>query len=183
MKNIILIGFMGAGKTSVGKALAERLHWKWIDTDAEIERRAGKRIPNIFHNYGEEGFRKMETEVLHHLLQSSGQVISTGGGIVLRKENRDVMVRHGKVVYLKADLPELISRLRGSDRPLLQGDMEGKIKELWTARKGFYDFASVTVETTNRSIDDIVEEILQRLINVQKSFPFTGKDPQGKDLV
>lgn len=162
-KNIVLIGLMGSGKTSVGKDLAERLHYRWTDTDAEVEGRVGKRIPDIFQEEGEERFREMESQVLLELLQSSGQVISTGGGIILREENVAAMKKGGLVVYLKVELSELIRRLKDSDRPLIQGDMETRIKEIWKRRQGMYDFAHLHIDTTHRRIPEIVEEILRHL--------------------
>ena len=152
-KNIILIGFMGTGKTTVGLRLAETLGWTFTDTD--------KPIPEIFAEEGEEHFRQLETKVLESLGSRERLVVSTGGGAVLRAANREAMLRSGLVVALKADAETIISRVRGdTNRPLLAGDPEGKVRQLLQERAGAYDFAHVTIDTSHLAVEDIVRAIL-----------------------
>jgi len=160
-KNIILIGFMGTGKTTVGLRLAETLGWTFTDTDQQIEKLAGKPIPEILAEEGEEHFRQLETKVLESLGSRERLVVSTGGGAVLRAANREAMLRSGLVVALKADAETIISRVRGdTNRPLLAGDPEGKVRQLLQERAGAYDFAHVTIDTSHLAVEDIVRAIL-----------------------
>ena len=123
-ENIFLVGLMGAGKSTVGRILARRLSKRFVDTDHEIEKRNGVTIPVIFEIEGEEGFRRREQELLADLAQEQGLVLSTGGGIVLKSENREVLRNHGFVVYLNAR-PELLADRTKHDRsrPLLNVDI------------------------------------------------------------
>jgi len=160
-KNIILIGFMGTGKTTVGQRLADMLGWTFTDTDKQIEELAGKSIPEVFAEHGEEYFRQLETEVIHRISSQDRLVVSTGGGAVLKAANREAMLRSGLVVALKADAETIISRVRGdTNRPLLAGDLEGKVNQLLQERAGAYDFAHVTIDTSNMAVEDIVRVIL-----------------------
>jgi len=160
-KNIILIGFMGTGKTTVGLRLAESLGWTFTDTDKQIEELTGKSIPEIFAEEGEEYFRQLETEVLERLRSRDRLVVSTGGGAVLRAANREAMLRSGLVVALKADADTIISRVRGdANRPLLAGDLEGKVKQILHDRAGAYDFAHVVIDTSHMAVEEIVQAIL-----------------------
>lgn len=149
MKRIVLMGFMGAGKTTIGKALAERLSWDFIDTDAEIEKEQGRKISEIFETEGEQAFRDMETRLLKKLEKSEEQfVLSIGGGMPVREENRELLRKIGTVVYLKATKEELVRRLSGdTNRPLLQGGaMEEKVAALMASREAIY------VETAHRAV-------------------------------
>ncbi|QOT00792.1 AAA family ATPase [Brevibacterium sp. JNUCC-42] len=158
--NIILIGFMGTGKSTVGEQLAQRLNYERCDLDEEIVKTAGKSISQIFAEDGEEMFRQWETDVLLRLVDGYRRVIITGGGAVLRPENVQVMLQHGKVVALTADEQEIIRRVeRDQDRPLLQGNVREKVRGLLQARAGAYDFAPVQVDTTGKTIEEIVDEI------------------------
>lgn len=169
-ENLILIGFMGAGKTSVGEHFAARYHMPLIDTDKEIEAAAGMAISDIFANQGEEAFRRLETGVLEKLLKQGGRsVISVGGGLPLRAENRALLKQLGTVVYLDV-LPETVMERIGadvSDRPMLHGsDVMGRIISLLDSRKPRYLEAShMVVDVNGRDVDDIVEEIYRRAVD------------------
>lgn len=160
-KNIVLIGFMGTGKSTVGAALAARLGYKLVDTDEQIVLREQKAIPDIFSEHGESYFRKVESEVIRDVMQGSRQVVSTGGGAVLAAENRERMLAGGFVVALTAELETIAERVgQTSDRPLLQGDVRERIRSLLEARKNAYDFAHYTIATDKLSVDEIAERIL-----------------------
>ena len=166
-ENLILIGFMGAGKTSVGEHFAARYQMPLIDTDKEIEAAAGMAISDIFATQGEEAFRRLETGVLEKLLEQGGRsVISVGGGLPLREENRALLKQLGTVVYLDV-LPETVMERIGadvSDRPMLHAsDVMGRIVSLLESRKPHYLEAShIIVDVNGRGVDDIVEEIYRR---------------------
>lgn len=161
-KNIILVGFMGTGKTTVGKRLAELTGWKHIDTDAFIEEQMGQTIADIFATEGESFFRDQETHVLHSLLQDEEQIITTGGGIVLRPENVRLMLQGGLVVALTASPEVIVERVRHDEqRPLLAGDeREKRVRELLEQRSGKYDFAHVKIDTSHLSVDEICRLIV-----------------------
>jgi shikimate kinase len=162
-RHLILIGMMGSGKTTVGQALAERLGLEWKDTDRELERKWGHSIAEHFTRFGERAFREEETAILSDLLASPPLLLTTGGGIVLRKENRELMKRNGWVIHLYAEPEEIVRRLQRAgheERPLLQGDLREKVWEIVQARQGKYDFADLIVDTTERSVSEIAEEIV-----------------------
>lgn len=162
--NIVLIGFMGSGKTTFGKALAKQLNMDFLDTDVYIEEQAGKSIPRIFAEDGEEAFRKLETEVLQYLRDSVKRtVFATGGGMPLRKENARLLKEIGKVCYLTAAPQVIYDRVKNdTNRPLLQGeDPYGKICHLMKERRPLYEQAADVVVDAN---SDNVEEMLERLI-------------------
>jgi shikimate kinase len=160
IKNIILIGFMGTGKSTVGKSLAAELGWEFVDTDAKIEEMAGKSIPRLFSEDGEERFRDLESEALRLVTSGQRQVIATGGGVVLRPANRQLMLENGLVVALQADADTIIGRVRGdANRPLLAGDAAEKVHRLMRERAGAYDFAPVQIDTKNREVAEIVRLI------------------------
>ena len=139
--NIVLIGMPGCGKTTVGRIISEKLSKKFVDSDTEIEQKFQKKIPQIFTENGEEFFRKNEAEIINKIGKNLDCVIATGGGAVLKKENRDALKQNGTVVYLKRDLSELA--LNG--RPLSNG--ENAVEKLYRERKGIYEsFADFTVE-------------------------------------
>lgn len=163
MKRIVLMGFMGAGKTTIGKALAEKLSWDFIDTDAEIEKEQGRKISEIFETEGEQAFRDMETRLLEKLEKSEEQfVLSIGGGMPVKEENRELLRQIGTVVYLKATKEELVRRLSGdTSRPLLQGGaLEEKVAALMAARESIYvETAHLEVITDGRSVEELIEKI------------------------
>lgn len=161
--NIVLIGFMGSGKTTVGKELAHQLHMEFLDTDAYIEEQAGKSISDIFAEDGEAAFRRTEIEVLTDLRNHVGNtVLATGGGMPLRKENAQLLKEIGRVFYLTAAPQVIYERVKGnSDRPLLQGENPyGKICSLMRERKPLYEEAADAVIDTN---SDNLEEIIRSM--------------------
>lgn len=164
MKRIVLIGFMGAGKTTIGRRLAKELGCRLIDTDEAIEKMQGKRINEIFAEDGEAAFRNMETELLRKLLKSQEDfVLSVGGGMPVREENRELLQKIGTVVYLKASKNELLKRLSGDKkRPLLQGgSLEEKITSLMSAREALYqETAHYELVTDGSCPKDLVKELL-----------------------
>lgn len=164
-RNIVIVGFMGTGKSTVSQLVAKRLGWARVDTDEEIVKRAGKSIPDIFATDGEQAFRDMEARVLRELLEGSGRVIATGGGAVLREENRRCMLAGGWVVALTADKPSLLKRVtEGGDaagRPLLAGGAEARIDALLAARRHAYDFAHATVDTSRLSPEEVADLLLR----------------------
>jgi shikimate kinase len=165
-RRIFLIGFMGTGKTTVGAALSKRLGYALWDSDAEIVKREGVEIPQLFAEKGEAYFRLAEAEVLAMLSQKTEAVITTGGGAVLNARNRELMKETGYVVALTATVDEIVRRLSADEsRPLLRSetDLRTRVTELLEARKGLYDFANLTVDTTLRSIKAITSEIMQNL--------------------
>ncbi|RAK22367.1 shikimate kinase [Anoxybacillus vitaminiphilus] len=164
MKAIFLTGFMGAGKTSVGRQLAERLGVSVVDTDEMIEQKVGKSISEIFASEGESAFRKYERELLKTLpLQNI--VVTTGGGMVIQKENRDWMKKHGIVIYLHCEPEEILRRLAGDEtRPLLkQHNKQELIKRLLTERMPYYQEAHFIVNTTHRTMAEVVDDIVAAL--------------------
>lgn len=161
--NVIFIGFMGAGKTTVGQAYARRFSMPFMDTDEIIEREAGRSISDIFAEEGEEAFRRMETETVRRLREhTENTVISVGGGLPLREENRRLLREAGTVVYLKLRPETVYSRLKGDDtRPMMRGDdPEKRARELLAAREAYYvDAAHILVDTDEKTVDELVEEI------------------------
>lgn len=165
-ENIFLVGLMGAGKSTVGRILARRLSKRFVDTDHEIEKRNGVTIPVIFEIEGEEGFRRREQELLADLAQEQGLVLSTGGGIVLKSENREVLRNHGFVVYLNAR-PELQADRTKHDRsrPLLNvEDPLTRLRELHAVRDPLYrEVAHAVVETGRGAPQQVVQAILAEI--------------------
>lgn len=165
-ENIFLVGLMGAGKSTVGRILARRLSKRFVDTDHEIEKRNGVTIPVIFEIEGEEGFRRREQELLADLAQEQGLVLSTGGGIVLKSENREVLRNHGFVVYLNAR-PELLAERTKHDRsrPLLNvEDPLTRLRELHAVRDPLYrEVAHAVVETGRGAPQQVVQAILAEI--------------------
>lgn len=163
--NIILTGFMGCGKTSVGIRLSYALRRTLIDTDKWIEKKQGKTVSEIFASEGEEAFRRMESECIRELIGTAdGQIISTGGGLPVRKENRRLLGELGRVYYLKVTPECVYERLKGdTTRPLLRGENpREKIRELLGAREAFYqEGADVIIEVSAKSFEDIITEIVE----------------------
>ncbi|MEO3947576.1 shikimate kinase [Gorillibacterium sp. CAU 1737] len=162
--NLILVGFMGTGKSTIGRLAADRLGYAYRDSDQEVERATGMTIPEIFAEKGEDFFRDKETAVLHKLLRNNRQVISTGGGSVLREENRRLMLEHGVVAELIASKETIIRRVsKDRNRPLLAGDVRERVAALLTQRAGAYAFAHHHLETDGYAPEDVVELLLSRL--------------------
>ena len=165
-KKIILVGLMGAGKSTVGKILARHLGMRFIDSDHEIERRTGVKIPVIFELEGEEGFRARETAVLSQLCQMDNVVLATGGGAVLREENRKHLKRGGTIVYLRGQVSDLWQRTRhDKNRPLLQtADPHAKLRELFAQRDPIYrQLADIIMDTGDQNIHYLVHRLEQKL--------------------
>jgi shikimate kinase len=169
VRNVFLIGFMGAGKTSVGRLLAGRLNSRFVDLDAEIESAAGKSISEIFDQHGETEFRKLETTRLTQISREVGIVVATGGGVAIAAENRQLMRMSGLVVNLTASRETILQRLSGDrTRPLLQGDNPAeRVAALLTERQQFYAEADLSISTDGKKIEEIVAEILARLSEEQ----------------
>lgn len=159
LQNIVLIGFMGAGKSTVGRRLALELNWKFIDTDLVIEEVTGLTIPNIFRRYGESRFRSEESLVVKKICSGQHCVISTGGGTVLNPENFELLQQSGLVIYLYATLEAILQRVGNSDRPLLKRS-PAEVVSLWQSRQATYAKAHYTIDTTNKGIEEVVKEIL-----------------------
>lgn len=170
-ENIFLVGLMGAGKSTVGRILARRLGKRFVDTDHEIEKRNGVTIPVIFEIEGEEGFRRREQELLADLAQEQDLVLSTGGGIVLKPENREVLRNHGFVVYLNAR-PELLADRTKHDRtrPLLNvEDPLTRLRELHSVRDPLYrEVAHAVVETGRGAPQQVVQAILGEISRIDR---------------
>jgi shikimate kinase len=165
-KNIVLIGFMGTGKSTISSRLKDRLTMKEIDTDALIVEREGMSISDIFAEKGEEAFRNMETELLRELKNERNLIVSCGGGMALRDTNAAIMKAAGTVVWLTAAPETILERVKYDDsRPLLRGNKNTKfIGDLLEKRRPKYEAAAdVTVATDGRSVDDICDEIIRKL--------------------
>lgn len=163
--NLILVGFMGTGKTSTGRALAARLGREFIDMDALIELREGRSIPEIFAASGEPYFRALERALVRELAARRGLVIAPGGGIVLNPDNIRDFAATGRVYCLRAS-PEMILKRVGSDtnRPLLQTDDKlGRIRDLLAKRQPLYDAIPLQIETDSKTPEAVAEEILAAL--------------------
>lgn len=165
--NVAIIGFMGVGKSTVGKLLAKKLGKQYVETDSLIVKRVGKSIPQIFKEDGEIAFRELEIEIIKELALKEGQVIDCGGGVVLNKINIDRLKQSSIVVWLTAS-PLAIARrtsFDGDGRPLLnyRNDITN-IRSLLHERKPFYELASeIEVNTTGKSVELVVNKIIERL--------------------
>jgi shikimate kinase len=165
-KNIFLIGLMGAGKSTVGRMLAKRLGKTFIDSDLEIEKRCGVKIPTIFEMEGEEGFRKRESAVIKELTQLENIVLATGGGCVLSSDNRTCLHDNGFVIYLRANPHELWIRTRNDKgRPLLNtADTQKTFKNLFEIRDPLYaSIAHQTVETGKPNVNQLTNKLVMQL--------------------
>ena len=164
--NVYLVGLMGAGKTTVGRSLARRLSLDFVDSDREIEARTGVSIPTIFEIEGEEGFRKREATVIGDLSRLSGQVVATGGGVVLRPENRAHIKASGYVVYLNVPPQILWERTRHDrNRPLLRvADPLARLNELFTLRDPYYrEVADLVVDGGRGSASGILQLLTKEI--------------------
>jgi shikimate kinase len=164
-RSIVLVGLMGAGKSTVGRRLAQRLGLPFLDADHEIEAAAGMTIPDIFSIYGEAYFRDGERRVIGRLLQEGPLVLATGGGAFMNEETRTRITEAGISVWLRADLDVLMRRVRKrSNRPLLQNtDPEGTMRRLMDIRYPVYATADLTVDSDEVPHDRVVNELLEAL--------------------
>jgi shikimate kinase len=165
MKNIVLTGFMGAGKTAVGKELARLLDMRLIDLDSEIEKAEQTTIKAIFRQSGEKKFREIETEMIKKVANNEHIIISTGGGAIMKQENIDLLKKTGTIICLMATPETILQRTRNnSDRPLLQvADPLARINELLNLRKPFYEKADIIINTEDKTPIRIAKEIVEKI--------------------
>ena len=170
-KNIVLVGPMGSGKTTVGRRLAHELNQDFFDTDHEIVDKTGVSIDHIFDIEGEEGFRERESKILENLCQMSNIILATGGGIVILPKNRKILKNAGLVVYLSSSVDQLLRRTaKSKTRPLLENSTDRKktITELVEARDVYYrEVASFVVDTTGKKLHEVINIIIQETKNVE----------------
>ena len=165
-QNIFLIGLMGAGKTTIGRQLASELSLEFFDSDHEVEKRTGVTITHIFDIEGEAGFRKRETAMLDELTEKKGIVLATGGGAILKPENRQFLMSRGNTIYLYANIDTLLERTsKDRNRPLLQTeDPHAKLEELLDIRDPLYrETADIIIDTGKDSVRLALKEILEKL--------------------
>ena len=165
-KNIFLVGPMGAGKSAVGRQLARTLHLDFVDSDEEVESRTGVDIAFIFEKEGEEGFRKREAAAIDDLSKMGNIVLATGGGAVMRDENRKHLGSRGFVIYLYTTVNQQLSRTaKGRERPLLErGDRRETLERLLELRDPLYrEIADIVVETDERKVNSVANEIIEHI--------------------
>ena len=178
LNNIYFIGLMGAGKTTIGRLLAKQMGRDFYDSDVEIERKTGVKIPLIFELEGEAGFRKRETAAIEELSQLDNVIVATGGGAVLLEENRAFLKNSGKIIYLRAKVQDLYQRTRNDkSRPLLQGtNPRQKLEQLYIVRDPIYtELADCIVDTGAQSANEITHYIEQLLLEQQETNPIKAK--------
>lgn len=164
--NVLLIGFMGSGKSRVGSLLAKQGGMWFVDLDKEFEKQEGMTISEAFRQKGEDYFRKRETEILQQQEGAENTVFATGGGIIVRKENRDMLKKLGKVVWLALSAEQAYLRTRGQGgRPLLEkGDREETIRKLMEERQADYaQTADIVVDVEEKTVEETVKEIVEKL--------------------
>ena len=164
-RTIVLVGLMGAGKSSIGRRLAVRLGLKFIDADSEIEAAAGCSIDDIFELHGEDAFREGERRVIARLLEEPAHVLASGGGAIVDPATRALIREKGISIWLRADLDILVRRVsRRGNRPLLKNrDAQEVLKELMAERDPMYATADITVDTIDAPHETVVTEIMRRL--------------------
>lgn len=176
--NIVLIGFMGTGKTAVGELVASRLGRPFLDTDAMIERLAGRSISQIFAEDGEAAFRRLEARAVAEAAAGIGSVIATGGGVVLSRENMDRLRRGGLIVALHADPQSILARVGGEGtRPLLGDDPEGRVRRLLEERAPLYQAADLIVETSGLSLEAAAARVVAFVRERERGGPARGPAP------
>lgn len=156
---------MGTGKTATGRELARLLGMPFVEMDSEIEKAMSMKIKDIFETHGEDFFREKETEILRKIIEGPEAVVSTGGGVVIKEENRHLMKAHGKVVCLWADIETILKRTSNSaDRPLLNvADREEKIRQLLETRRAYYEEADIHIKTDGKGPYEVALEIKEAL--------------------
>src|ERR1700754_1003742 len=164
-RSVVLVGMMGAGKSTIGRRLAVRLRLPFLDADNEIETAAGMSIPDIFETHGEPHFRDGEARVIARLLDGGGCVLATGGGAFMREDTRDRIRRQAVSIWLKADTDIIMRRVkRRADRPLLQtADPAATVARLLGEREPFYQFADLTIWSRDVPHEKIVDECIEAL--------------------
>jgi shikimate kinase len=170
-RSIVLVGLMGAGKSTIGRRLAQKLDLAFVDADAEIEQAAGKSVPDIFRDHGEASFREGERRVIARLLESGPQVLATGGGAFMNEETRNNISRLGIAVWLKADIELLMKRVRRRDnRPLLKADNPEEVMQtLIEQRYPVYGRADIIVESRDVPHSSIVSDVIRALAAYQRA--------------
>jgi shikimate kinase len=163
--NIVLTGFMGTGKTAVGRHLANELHVPFIDVDMAIAKRAGKSIQQIFSAQGEAAFREIETAILTEVSGQDKTVIATGGGALISPKNREILQKKGILVCLTAKMGTLLERLKDDPtRPLLSGEnLENKISRLMKERQDIYSLCRIQIDTDGKTIAQTAREIIEKV--------------------
>lgn len=160
-RNVILVGFMGAGKSVCGRLLARRLGRCFVETDDMITSREGCAIPEIFARHGEARFRELEAEAVDALALKSDDVVATGGGLPCRDGRMDALRALGTVVWLRGDLQELLARARRQGaRPMLDGRSDDEVVALYRAREPYYEKAHAIIDTSGRTIDQVVADLV-----------------------
>lgn len=166
MRNVFLVGPMGAGKSTIGRLLAKELRYPFKDSDREIEARTGADIPWIFDVEGEEGFRQREEAMIAELVLEQGIVLATGGGVIMRDANRRALAENGLVVYLRTSVDQQLQRIgKDRQRPLLQtADPEAVLRELMAKRDPLYqEIAHLIIDTDQRGPKVVINTILTQL--------------------
>ena len=177
--NVSLVGFMGSGKTAVGKKVAEKMGFDFVDTDDLVEEGSGKKISEIFEKEGEETFRNLERTAVKKAGEMDNVVIATGGGAVLSPENLENLRKNGPVVLLKVSAEQALERVRNEKhRPLLAvADPLGKIRELLETRQKFYELADHQIDTEGKTPEQIADEIVH-LIKSDSSAALAASDSE-----
>ena len=166
--NVILIGFMGSGKTSVGKRLAHQLNKQFIDFDEEIQKETGISIPQIFKTKGESFFRKKEQEIAKKIAKETNLVMATGGGIVLNHQNIEKLSLNGIIIYLKCEFDIIVQRLKAENtRPLFSRNNLNNFQKIFHSRSKLYETsADIIISVENKSYTLIIEEIKEKIKNL-----------------
>jgi shikimate kinase len=164
-RNIILCGFMATGKSSVGKRLAAKMRYQFLDMDSLIEAETGRTIPQIFSSQGEPAFRALESRMVERIAGWTGYVVATGGGTIVNPQNLETLKRCGVVISLTADIRTILLRSgKGDTRPLLQGENKlERIRQLMEQREPFYARADIVLDTSTLNINQVVRRLVERL--------------------
>ena len=172
IQNIALVGFMAVGKSAVGRNLARKLHRRFVDIDALIEKAEGRKVREIFAQKGEAYFRTLEKQKLVEVLAESGQVIATGGGIVMDEDNLNLLRQNTLLIGLTASADVLVHRAgKNSKRPLLKGgDVRERVEELLQKRQSRYAEAHMTIDTSGLAIEQVVEKIVQIIQSTNENY-------------
>jgi len=165
--NIVLIGMRGSGKSTVGKLLANKLNKQFIDIDKLLVEREGKLLPAMITLHGWTYFRDKESQLVEEVSNQTNTIIATGGGVVLRKQNIDLLKKNGKFIFLKASIETMLKRIKNAnDRPALTNKktLKEEMEEVWGKRKSFYeDSANIIIETDKKTLKSVVDEIVSVL--------------------